>query len=288
MRPLLLIIFTVGMFIGLPRLADKFRDDRTAAAYAPVVGPAVEASRDGQSKAGGVPAVSSAAANSSAQSPVSGQPIQVAVRAAEVPLSPKTAPAVTAAHPLDEDELIPAIQKELTRLGYYDGPITPRWNRAVRAAVREFGGVRRPRPTQRLLSALQAAQPAKRSEGRQQDQALKGETTDPVRPLPNYDRVVKVPASERQTVAQNDGYLPPWQAGSPRSAENVAIPRDRAENQASESSARLSEAARVSSHRRHRTVRAAKERRYLVSYTEPRVVLRRTAYRTAGFFWPDL
>ena len=81
-----------------------------------------------------------------------GLPKPLASRASQAP-----------ALPANGKELISAIQKELSRLGYYDGPDSGRWSRAVRLGAREFirrtGGrhERHPQPSLELLASLQAA-----------------------------------------------------------------------------------------------------------------------------------
>jgi peptidoglycan hydrolase-like protein with peptidoglycan-binding domain len=93
----------------------------------------------------------------------------------------------------DEGELIVAIKKELTRLGYYDGPIGARWDGGARRAVRRFTAFKGSEPTQALLTALRAAKPA----GRRDFRAV----AVPVR---------REPAPEAAPAGVlSDGYLPP-------------------------------------------------------------------------------
>jgi hypothetical protein len=146
------------------------------------------------------------------------------------------APANPASQP-GEAELVAAIQKELTRLGLYDGPVTDKWSRPVLIAAGRFlrkagSRTRHPQPTTGLLAMLRAAEPvqkqaasppeAARSEGKtvvisgssvkvpppkQNAAALESADhwTEGVKEIPlEQSAVAPVPG------AQNDDYLPPW------------------------------------------------------------------------------
>jgi peptidoglycan hydrolase-like protein with peptidoglycan-binding domain len=115
----------------------------------------------------------------------------------------------------NEPELILAIQKELIRLNYYEGPITDKWSRPVRSAVRAFlrktgGRARSPQPTAWLLTALQATESVKKQAPKAPEGARPEEK--PIRP--SEPVVVELPSQQNAAAsvpaAQNDDYLPPW------------------------------------------------------------------------------
>jgi hypothetical protein len=119
----------------------------------------------------------------------------------------------------NEAELIPAIQKELARLNYYEGPITNSWRRPVRNAAREFlrktgSPARNPQPTAGLLAALQAAEPLQKKQA-----ATPPESTRPQeKPIrPSEPSVIVVPLQQNAATpvatVQNEDYLPPWMIG---------------------------------------------------------------------------
>lgn len=145
MHPFVLVVCTIAALVVLPRLANHFREPRQD------IIASLQAPREMAVKA--LPAVP-ASFPSSVEDPVAVMAIAAAPKAKEEPHR-YAAPPV----PATEQELIAAIQRELVRLGYYNGPITTRWNGGVRAAARKFTGARRPIPAQGLLMALRAVKP---------------------------------------------------------------------------------------------------------------------------------
>jgi hypothetical protein len=144
----MLFFLTFAIMIGLPRLADKFRDGDPR-----------------------VPSLSNARADIQAEPrdptgrDIKGMDMSPLVSVALQPSEGSAAAADSQRVPATEKELILAIKKELARLGYYDGPATARWTKGVRLAVRHFvsrsgGSEKNGRPTLKLLAALQAYQPA--------------------------------------------------------------------------------------------------------------------------------
>src|SRR5258706_327331 len=163
-RRLLLILLTITILIGLPRLADKFREDRISQKGKPTGTSPLGIAQQNPSKTESGPSLPTGV-NSEAPS-ASAQAIPVSLKTSDVQTSSKaeTPRAGPASLPASEDELISAIQKELIRIGYYAGPFTGKWSKASRAAARSFarqanGHARHPKPTLKLLSTLQAARP---------------------------------------------------------------------------------------------------------------------------------
>ncbi len=126
--------------------------------------------------------------------------------------------------PGDGRELISAIQKELSRLGYYDGPNSGRWSKAVRHGVREFirrtGGrhVHHPQPSLELLASLQAANLV--------ELEAKPENSSDRHPIrqaelrPARSPVEAIAATPQP--AQSDDYLPPWMTRHASAAKSEA------------------------------------------------------------------
>jgi hypothetical protein len=156
MRPLLLIFLTFAVMIGLPRLADRFRGgqprvDSQAASVAHAQPEMLEA----------------AAPNASPRAFPAAQtvpPLSVPLQAS--PVHPRVH-AASNSESFTERDLILAIEKELIRVDYYDGPAAGRWTKRVRLAARHF--VRRtggttglyPSPTVSLLDSLKKASAGK-------------------------------------------------------------------------------------------------------------------------------
>jgi len=135
-RPLILIVCTVAVLFGLPRLAAYFRE--------PLHFRLILDTSDNRAKnVNRTPAASTAIA-----------PASNAEKGAIA-----QANSATPSLPTSEADLIVAIQQELARIGYYGGPITAGWTEGVRDAVRKFSGSGRTKPSQQLLTALRAAKP---------------------------------------------------------------------------------------------------------------------------------
>ena len=110
--------------------------------------------------------------------------------------------------PVNEEDLILAIQQELARLGYYGGPITRAWTEDVRGAVRKVSGSGRTKPSQQLLMALRSTKPEIKVAV-----ARRGATIN----LQAAQDVIngRVPATTVITAEEgllSEGYLPPWDA----------------------------------------------------------------------------
>jgi hypothetical protein len=154
MRPLLLIFLTFAVMIGLPRLADRFRGGQ------PRGGTQVASVANAQTE---MPEAAVPHASSAPQ-PVSLLPTPL--QASPVNL---TAHAPSNAGSFTEGELTFAIEKELIRVGYYDGPATGRWTRRVRLAARRFihrtgGSAHYSSPSANLLDSLKRTASAGRTE----------------------------------------------------------------------------------------------------------------------------
>ncbi len=160
MRPILLVFLTVVIVIGLPRLADRFRDGNLRAPSTANARADMQADSEGAAHAEGrAVTVPPPFVPVALQPPLSGG-------AAALPV------------PATQKELVVAIKKELTRLGYYDGPVTPRWSKGVRLAARRFfrqsrGDGETTLPSVKLLAALQSSQPTARPEDRQASESYK-------------------------------------------------------------------------------------------------------------------
>jgi hypothetical protein len=136
-----------------------------------------------------------------------------------------------------EAELVAAIQKELTRLGLYDGPVTDKWSRPVRIAAAGFlrkagSRTRHPQPTAGLLAMLKAAEPVKKQAASPPEAARSEEKTavisrSSVKVPPPKQSIAALESADRWTegvketpleqsaaapvpAVQNDDYLPPW------------------------------------------------------------------------------
>jgi hypothetical protein len=186
----------------------------------------------------------------------------------------------------NEAELIPAIQKELTRLSYYDGPITDQWTRPVRGAAREFlrktgSRARHPQPTAGLLAMLQAAETVKEpvaspAEGAPAEQKPVPASGPSVKEMPSKQNAVpsesgahrtesakEAPAKQNAATpvpaAQNDDYLPPWMTAkteqgrlaSKSEAAHMDDPPEARRSQLSETPSGFDEPPKRRFHRRH-------------------------------------
>ena len=132
-RPVILVICTVALLVGLPRLAVFFRKPQDF---------------------GNINVILDAPGKRAPEVRHDGSPTFAAVKEPVVQTSP-TKPAL----PANEADLIVAIQQELARIGYYGGPITSAWTEGVRGAIRKFSGSGRTKPSQQLLTALRATKP---------------------------------------------------------------------------------------------------------------------------------
>ncbi len=132
-RTTILIICAFAVLLGLPRLAVFFREPQYFGNLDPLSdspGNRIAAARD-----------AGVSAFSAAKEPVA-----------------HTSSTMNAL-PVNKEDLIPAIQQELARLGYYDGPITGAWTDGVRGAVRKFSGSGQTKPSQQFLMALRSTKP---------------------------------------------------------------------------------------------------------------------------------
>src|SRR5215469_13792471 len=234
MRASLAGLLAACALFGIPRLVGELREYRKDS---PRPAPAIVS----------VPPESQPAANAAplpkapdAPAPPKQAPMLVSLqRDASPPAAiPTPTPAVAGtappsapnSSPVKETDLIPAIQKELTRLGLYDGPITDKWNRPVRSAARDFfrrtgTRVRSPQPTAELLAALHAADFAKKQAASPREDTRAGE-----KPAPAGGATIKVTAPDENAATllpatpvpaapvpsvpvpavTNQDYLPPW------------------------------------------------------------------------------
>jgi hypothetical protein len=304
MRRLLLILLTITILIGLPRLADKFREDRISQKGKPTGTSPLDIAQQNPSKTESGPSLP-AGVNSGAPS-AAAQAIPVSLKTSDVQTSSKAEAqrAGPASLPASEDELISAIQKELIRIGYYAGPITGKWSKASRAAARSFARqanrhARHPKPTLKLLSTLQAAQPGGKREAGRDSSELHLQSAEPA--VSGEGVTVKPPVESTRVGMQSDGYLPPWEKNGTapqhisaksevvlRPASGLPVPaiteRDTNEVPAVET---RKPSKRVT-HKRHRLARAARERRRYSSYRGPATPVRRRVFGSGNFGWPGL
>ncbi len=209
MRTISLSLLAIVTVFGIPRLANEYRASPPDAKAAPAiaVNPGTASRKIESQPAIGAAPLQRRTNAVPVEKPVAVQLVPVSLRPAEIPVVPASqAPAL----PANGRELISAIQKELSRLGCYDGPDSGRWNKAVRHGVRQFirraGGYdRNPRPSLELLASLQAADPAK-----VEAKLEKGPAPDlqPVRQAGfNSKETLKASAAASEP---SDDYLPPW------------------------------------------------------------------------------
>ncbi len=179
-RPLILIICTVAVLLGLPRLAVYFREPNHFGLILDAPGNRTPA-----------PASTAVAPASNAEK----EPVVQANSA-------------TPSLPASEADLIVAIQQELARIGYYGGPIAAGWTEDVRDAVREFSGLRRTKPSQQLLTALRAAKPEFKGNVTRQGATLNLQAAQDLINGRIPARLVDAP----EEGLLSEGYLPPWAA----------------------------------------------------------------------------
>ncbi len=153
MRRLLLLFFTLVALIGLPRLADRFRDDRAALGSRARI-----ASRSDDAKRSAASAEIAAAEAEASGKAAPAKPFSVTL----APTRPPVEPISTAGSPATQQQLVVAIQRRLNRLGFYNGEMNGKWTKRVRAAAHEFARksairVKTPKPTLELLRALETA-----------------------------------------------------------------------------------------------------------------------------------
>ncbi len=207
MRRVLLVLLPILLVFGIPWLASEFRGDDKAAAPA---GATVSSTRDNQRAASVLPSQMLPSASSPQNAAqvklvtVSLQPLQASPAAA----------GTTASLPANEAELVFAIHKELTRLGYYDGPATNKWNKAVRYAAHQFirqtaSHNRYGQPTIELLTALQATNPVKQREPRPLEANHRVVEPHPAGSI-LQDNPAKETAPASEAAPQDHDYLPPW------------------------------------------------------------------------------
>jgi hypothetical protein len=235
MRPLLLIFMTFAVMFGLPRLADRFRGGQ------PNAGSRLDSVANAQAETPeAVPPHASSAA----------QPVSL------LPMPPQVSPGHLTAHSasntFSERDLIFAIEKELIRLGHYDGPAAGRWTRRVRLASRRF--IRRTggsegylSPTVSLLDSLVGTASAGKAE-------TSGAGFAAMQPL--QDSNVENLRSRRNPVQD---YLPTrHEAKSGRNRRQIRLPNeDRRAAKAKHVHHRTRRQARIRSHRREAAWRPA-------------------------------
>jgi len=234
MRAFSLFVFAIVIVLGIPRLANKYYGVPQLAAKAPpamVVGPGAVTNRIENQSAINAAALPRATSAVPVEKPA-------AVRLVPVSLQPIEAPAVPVSQvpaiPASGKERVSAIQNELSRLGYYNGPSSGKWSRAVRSGAREFirhtgSHIRNTRPSLELLESLRAADFVKPE--------VKTDKEPPVEQQPIRQAEVRPKESPvRESAAtpepaSSDDYLPPWmtRAGSAAnldasSAANYATP----------------------------------------------------------------
>ena len=179
MRPLILIICTVAVLLGLPRLAVYFREPQH---FGMMLEPPVNRVADVKR--------THAPASKAVKEPV----VQASSAAPSLPAN--------------EADLIVAIQQELARIGYYGGPITTAWTEGVRDAVRKVSGSGRTKPSLQLLMTLRAANPEIKSHVARQGATL---NLQAAQDLIN-GRVPLMLVDTPEEGLLSDGYLPPWRA----------------------------------------------------------------------------
>ncbi|MGO9170560.1 MAG: putative peptidoglycan binding domain-containing protein [Rhodomicrobium sp.] len=259
MRPLLFVLFAIVTVFGSVRLINEFRG-KQAGVNAPA-GATLSPPRASQ------PVVSAAPQASSAVSLGAPPPVKLVPVSLQPSQAPQGAANRAAAIPASEEDLISAIQKELSRLGYYDGPATGRWSKAIRHAVRLFirrtgEHPRRVLPTIELLTALQAADPKnaqgsnRRASTLPEPQSLQSAGLSPKDP-PAKERA---PASE--AASKDDDYLPPWMTSKARRAAGA----DSTEPQGFSAQAPASASEIEGQIYQKRHARASRERRARASY----------------------
>jgi hypothetical protein len=206
-------------------------------------------------------------------------PMQLVSLQRDPPPLPAAGAGVKPASPASEAELVPAIQKELARLGYYDGPIMDKWSRPVRSAAREFfrkagSRIRHPQPTAELLGALKAAAPVKK-QAVNSPEALRADER-PIRPsAPSTKETAPQPSAAAQPPAtQNEDYLPPWMIGKTDRARFAAksetgrfgAPAGATSRELAEAPSSFDEVPKRHFHRRRHAERPWKGRRHYGGY----------------------
>jgi len=175
------------------------------------------------------------------------------------------APSNRAPAPTTRAELVQAIGKELSRLGFYRGPIPTAWTKELRAATQRFSGKKAAQPTKALLAALQGAdKPANRQPSLNLQQV-----TLPLQTAPAGRATASRDASQ---FVQSDGYLPPWeslraQPDEARATERMMMP--------------VSHVTKRIAH-----VNSGKAKR--VTQRWKRSEKRRSQFANASFSWPGL
>ncbi len=185
-RSVILIICTVAVLLGLPRLAVYFREPQQ---FGMMLGSPGDRVADFKR----VPAP-----GSNASAPTLSTTKQPVVQTG----------LATSSLPANEADLIVAIQRELARIGYYGGPITTAWTEDVRSAIRKVSGSTRTQPSQQLLMALRATKPDIKSNVTQKGATL---NLQAAQDLIN-GRVPATRVDSPEDGLLSEGYLPPWPA----------------------------------------------------------------------------
>ena len=244
MRPLILIICTVAVLFGLPRLAAYFREPLHFRLI-------LDTSSNRAKNVKRTPAPASTAI-----APASNAEKEAIVQANSA----------TPSLPASEAGLIVAIQQELARIGYYGGPTTAGWTEGVRDAVRKFSGSDRTKPSQQLLTALRAAKPEFQGNVKPQGTPLNLQAAQDLINGRIPATLVDVP----EEGLLSEGYLPPWAALRARYAQ-IAQRLPSGDNGAL--TVRISaRSSRIDTHRRSRRSYASARRRS------------RFVYNYGGFF----
>lgn len=226
MRAFSLFVSAIVIVLGIPRLVNEYRAPRRAAMASPavVVSAVAVAQKNESQPAINAPALPRVTSAVPVEKPVAVQRVPVSLRpieAAAVPVS--QVPAI----PANGKELISAIQNELSRLGYYEGPSSGKWSRDVRFAVREFirqtgGHIRNSRPSAELLMSLKAAVSVKPESKPDKEPAL---DPQPIRDAQFRPKESPLPPKESKEsaatpeAASSDDYLPPWMTRSGSAAK---------------------------------------------------------------------
>ncbi len=215
MRNFFLSAFAMIVVFGIPRLVNVYRGVQLEAKAPPAMAASsapVSAAPQEQAAANPlpVPAPVPEILSAPVEKPAAVQLLPVTLRPSGIAPAP-VSPAATL--PKNEVELIASIQKELRRLGLYNGPSNGRWNKYVRYGVREFtrrkgSYVRNPKPTFELLASLQ------------DPGLMKARVKPEAKPHANAKAVRQAEfrpeeaplkdAAPPQESAPSDDYLPPW------------------------------------------------------------------------------
>jgi hypothetical protein len=297
MRASLAGLLAACALIGIPRLVSELREYRRES-QKPAAPLAMNAPLESRPAISGAPTPKIA----DTAAPPKPAPVQlVAIQREPPPLAGAGAKSSSLASPPNEADLIPEIQKELTRLGLYDGPITDKWSRPVRSAAREFlrntgNRSRHPQPKAGLLAMLKAAQIVKKQaatppEGVRPEEKpvlISGPSVKELPPKPDAttletgtyraEGVKETPLKQNVPApvpaTQSDDYLPPWMTAktdrarfaSKSEAARSDEPAGATRPVLAEAPSSFDDPPKRRFHRRHHSERLWKGRRHYVSH----------------------